>query len=83
MWNAIEVLGAAIIAGPSMWYLRRFDRRNTDQHAENFTVLSSIKTGVERIETRLDGHLEWHAETPAIAAPVLKPVPRKRKLEAS
>jgi len=80
MWNAIEVLGAAIIAGPSMWYLRRFDRRNTDQHANNFEVLSSIKTGVERIETRLDTHLEWHSETPV---PVLKPVPRKRKLEAS
>ena len=82
MWVAFATILAAVIAGPTMWYLRRFDRRNTDQHGQNFEVLTAIQTGVERIETRLDSHLEWHAETPVVA-PVLKTVPRKRKLEAS
>jgi hypothetical protein len=79
-WAAGAVVLGALIAGPTMWLLHRFDARNTEQHNGNFKVLNDIRTGVERIETRLDTHLEWHAETPK---PDLKPVPRKRKLEAS
>jgi hypothetical protein len=42
----------ALIAGPVMWALKRFERRNDEQHAENGAVLSSIKEAV--LENRDD-----------------------------
>lgn len=49
VWVPIIV---ALIAGPVMWALKRFERRNDEQHAENGAVLSSIKTAV--LENRDD-----------------------------
>jgi cytochrome c-type biogenesis protein CcmH/NrfF len=60
----------AVIGGPLMWFLTRFDRRNTEQHEENKTVLERIEQKVERIDDRLDGHINWHLER--------EPKPRKR-----
>ena len=36
----------ALIGGPTMWMLHRFDRRNSKQHAENGDVLGHIRTAV-------------------------------------
>lgn len=43
VWVPIIV---ALIAGPVMWMLRRFEQRNDQQHAENGKVLASIKDAV-------------------------------------
>lgn len=42
----------ALIAGPVMWALKQFERRNDQQHAENGAVLASIKDAV--LENRDD-----------------------------
>lgn len=52
----------AVIGGPLMWFLTRFDRRNTLQHAENKEVLERIEKKVERVDVRLDEHINWHLE---------------------
>lgn len=49
VWVPIIV---ALIAGPVMWMLKRFERRNDLQHAENGAVLGSIKEAV--LENRDD-----------------------------
>jgi hypothetical protein len=59
----IVPISVALIGGPVMLFLRRFDRRNTDQHAENKAVLNLVLSGQERIESKVDGHIAWHAES--------------------
>lgn len=51
----------ACIGGPVMWFLTRFDRRNTEQHGENQKVLTRIEGKIERLDTRVNDHIEWHA----------------------
>lgn len=59
----------AIIGGPLMWGLRRFDRRNTEQHAQNLNVLhfirediSEVKGDVKGINAKVDNHILWHLD---------------------
>lgn len=58
VWVPVVV---ALIGGPVMWFLARFDRRNTEQHGENQKVLTRIEKKVDHIDGRLDGHIDWHA----------------------
>lgn len=51
----------AVIGGPIMWFLARFDRRNTEQHGENQKVLTRIEGKIERLDERVDDHIQWHA----------------------
>jgi len=57
VWVPIAV---ALIGGPIMWFLTRFDRRNTDQHAENQKVLTRIESKIEKVDDRLNDHITWH-----------------------
>ena len=56
-WVPIVV---AVIAGPLMWALSRFDKRNTQQHADNQKVLLRIEGKVDHIDERLDDHIDYH-----------------------
>lgn len=51
----------ALIGGPIMWFLNRFDRRNTEQHGENQKVLTRIESKVDHLDKRVDDHISWHA----------------------
>jgi hypothetical protein len=44
-WGWVPIV-VAVIAGPMMWMLHRFERKNDRQHAENGHVLSSIKDAI-------------------------------------
>lgn len=64
----------ALISGPLMWLLYRFDRRNTEQHGENMKILSRVENKMDRMDgkvDRLDGKVErldervTHLEKPA------------------
>jgi hypothetical protein len=62
-------VGAAVVAGPVMFFLKRFDGRNTSQHGANMQVLNKvadhvevIHTKVDRLDQRLDTHLDWHLQ---------------------
>ena len=68
-WTAIAV---AVIGGPCMWLLNRFDKHNTEQHAKNMEVaantlaeVKAARTDIARVERRVDRHMEWHSEHPA------------------
>lgn len=50
----------ALIGGPVMWFLSRFDKRNTDQHNANMHVLTRIEHKVDKVDERLDSHIDWH-----------------------
>lgn len=56
-WVPIAV---AVIGGPLMWGLSRFDKRNTEQHAQNQEVLLRIEGKVDKIDGRMDEHIEYH-----------------------
>lgn len=56
-WVPIVV---ALIGSPLMWFLRRFDKRNTEQHGNNMAVLERIEKKVDHIDGRVDEHIHWH-----------------------
>jgi len=51
VWVPIVV---AVIAGPLMWLLARFDRRNTEQHGENMRILKRVEGKVDRLDSKVD-----------------------------
>ena len=57
VWVPVVV---ALIGGPVMWFLTRFDQRNTEQHGENQRVLNRIENKVDRLDGRIDSHIDWH-----------------------
>lgn len=59
-WVPIVV---ALIGGPVMWFLARFDRRNTDQHNRNMEVLERIEQKVDAARDDLSDHFKWHAQS--------------------
>jgi len=63
----MELILVALIGGPLMWFLTRFDARNTTQHAENQQMLTRIDSKVDRLDGKvdrldrqIDSHLTWH-----------------------
>lgn len=44
----------ALIGGPVMWFLSRFDKRNTKQHGANIAILERVENKLDRI----DGHID-------------------------
>ena len=61
IWEfVIGPVAVALIGGPFMVVFRRVDRRNTEQHGENLHVLKSIEGKVEKLDARMDDHIEWH-----------------------
>lgn len=43
-----------------MWFLAKFDKRNTEQHGANMKVLQRIESKVDHIDCRLDDHIDYH-----------------------
>lgn len=56
-WVPIVV---AVITGPIVVLMKKFDTRNTQQHGENLKVLQRIENKVDHIDTRLDDHIDYH-----------------------
>lgn len=53
--NAVYVpIIVALISGPLMWLLFRFDRRNTEQHGQNMAVLNRVETKMDRMDGKVD-----------------------------
>lgn len=50
----------ALIAGPVMWMLKRFDNRNSHQHQQNMQVLERVESKVDKVVERMDDHIDWH-----------------------
>lgn len=41
-----------------MWFLSRFDRRNTEQHSQNMGILRSVESKIDRLDEKSD-HLDF------------------------
>jgi len=52
----------ALIGGPLMWALSKFDRRNTEQHDRNMAVLNRIEEKVDEVKSDLHDHIVWHLD---------------------
>jgi len=64
MTGLITAVAVAIIGGPIMVLMRRFDRRNTEQHGQSVEILQRLDgkvdrldSKVDRLDTKLDSHL--------------------------
>lgn len=56
----ITPIVVALIGGPLMLALKKFDSHNTEQHGENLKVLQRIEEKVDHIDDRLDDHIDYH-----------------------
>jgi predicted metallo-beta-lactamase superfamily hydrolase len=68
-------LAVAVITGPLVVLMRRFDRRNTEQHDRNMELLVNIHRSVDRVGDRVDDvskrltdHIEYHLDRDTDAA---------------
>lgn len=64
MTALIAAISVALISGPIMWLLHRYDRRNTEQHGHNLNTLQRIEGKMDRhdakldhLDAKLDGHI--------------------------
>lgn len=60
MYWWVPIVGA-IIGGPVMWALHRFDKRNTEQHNQNHGILEKIEHKLDKLDDRIHSHIHWHA----------------------
>lgn len=44
----------ALIGGPVMWFLSRFDKRNTSQHDLNMKILNTLDIKAEQMNWKID-----------------------------
>ena len=58
VWVPIVV---AILMGPVVVVLQRLRRKNTDQHNEERILLRVIGNKVDKIGSKIDGHIGWHS----------------------
>lgn len=67
----MEVVLVALIGGPLMWLLHRFDKKNTNQHAEGqaaadrrqqetMQAIEQVGHKIDNVDQRLDDHIGWH-----------------------
>lgn len=52
----------AVIGGPTMWFLHRLDRNNSEQHQNNLDTLYRIEGKVENVQEQMTSHIEWHLD---------------------
>jgi hypothetical protein len=70
---AIAALGAIMVA-----IIQQFRRENRDDHAKVMDVLDRVSHTVDRVEGKVDSHLQWHIEETGNGR-----VPRSTKTGAS
>ena len=50
----------AIIGGPIMFLLSLLRKENKNQHLEGRELVKEVIEKVDRIGTKIDGHIGWH-----------------------
>ena len=68
--NWLGLLGLVLApGGVIVVLLERTRRENNADHARNSNLLKRIDSKVDRIDERLDDHIEWHLDTRRHADP--------------
>jgi len=55
----------ALIGGPVVVLLQQLRKENTEQHAESRSLLERVADRVDKVDEKLDGHIQWHLKKPA------------------
>ena len=50
----------ALIGGPLVVILQKLRQENTSQHAESRDLLKMVSSKVDKVDEKLDGHINWH-----------------------
>lgn len=50
----------AIIGGPLVVLVQKLREENTNQHAESRDLLQMVSSKVDKVDEKLDGHINWH-----------------------
>lgn len=58
-WLALAV---AFIVGPLVAIINTLRKENTSQHAESRELLQQVVKTVEKVDNRLEGHIDWHLD---------------------
>lgn len=54
----------AIIGGPLVVLVQKLREENTNQHAESRDLLQMVSSKVDKVDEKLDGHINWHLNKP-------------------
>lgn len=57
VWVTLVV---AFIVGPLGVILNNLRKENTAQHAESRELLQQVIKTVDKVDNRLEGHIDWH-----------------------
>lgn len=60
-WAAI-IIAVLAPSGVLVTLIERTRKENNRDHDRNSNLLRTIDSKVDRIDTRLDDHIEWHLE---------------------
>jgi hypothetical protein len=74
----IFVAGIAAVGAIMVAIIQQFRRENRDDHAKVMDVLDRVSHTVDRVEGKVDSHLQWHIEETGNGR-----VPRRTKARAS
>lgn len=80
VWVPVVV---ALIGGPLMWALHRFDKRNTEQHGQNMQVLNRMEGKVDRMDGKVDRLDEKVDRIDDRVTKLEKPAPKARSTKKS
>lgn len=58
-------IAVAVIGGPVVVLLQQLRKENTQQHAESRSLLERVADRVDKVDEKLDGHIQWHLKKPA------------------
>ena len=50
----------AVIGGPIVVLLQQLRKENTEQHSESRALLERVADRVDKVDEKLDGHIDWH-----------------------
>ncbi len=50
----------ALIGGPLVVVVQKLRDENTSQHAEARNLLNKVAYKVDKVDEKLDNHIEWH-----------------------
>ena len=61
-WAFLIVGVSAAVASIIVAAIQQFRRENRDDHAKVMDVLDRVSNTVDRVEGKVDSHLQWHIE---------------------
>ncbi len=50
----------AVIGGPLVVAIQNLRKENTAQHAEARELLKEVSSKVDKVDDKLEGHINWH-----------------------